>query len=179
MLLRIVLFISILSAQAFAAESGKAQLELAGLQNSSYKLKSFTKNFKGKQTESRSGRGQFCGEKIKPRFHEVEGKLTLELNAGIGFEWRNINETPTETSDGCRYPIEQVVENSRDRASLILVNGEDCGSKAPVVGSQRDTVELKGDEIVYTSESVIKDRAGRWQVNEAKEGFTCVWTAVK
>lgn len=156
-----------------------AKNEIGGLHNTAYKLKSFTKNFKGKRVESRAGRAQFCGEKINPRLTEAEGKLTLELNAGIGFEWRNVNDNPKEMNDGCRYPVEQAVESSRDRSSLVLVNGEDCGRNAPVVGSQRDTVEIKEDQIIYSSESVIKDRAGLWQADEAKEGFTCTWTAVK
>ncbi len=171
-------FVAIVALGAFSFHVS-AKNEIGGLQNTAYKLKSFTKNFKGKRTESRAGRAQFCGEKINPRLTEVEGKPTLEINAGIGFEWRNINDNPKEMNDGCRYPVEQVVESSRDQSSLVLVNGEDCGRNAPVVGSQRDTVEIKEDQIIYSSESVIKDRAGRWQVDEAKEGFTCTWVAVK
>lgn len=176
MLLKIIsssLIVLFVNTSVFAAPT------LPGLTHKSYKLKSFSKTFRGKKTESRSGRDRFCGEKISPKLRDVDGKLTFELSPSTGFEWRNIDENPTETSDGCRYPVTQTIESGRDSSALVLINAEDCGRGKSVVGSQRDTVQVNGSEIIYSSESVIKVGAGSWRVDDAKESFTCVWTAVE
>ncbi len=157
--------------------SAFAQTPLPGLMHKSYKLKSFAKTFRGKKTETRTGRDRFCGEKIKPSLREADGKLSLELSASIGFEWRNIDDNPIEMDDGCRYPVIQRIESGRESSTLILINAEDCGRGKPVVGSQRDTLQLNGAQIIYTSESVKKDGGHSWRVDEGKESFTCVWTA--
>jgi len=167
-----VFFMSMCLAAGFA----QAREQLPGLQQQPYKLKLLTKDFKNKKTPSRSGRTEFCGETISPKLRKEEGKLILEVSPGIGFEWRSINENPTDVSDGCRYSTVQTVESSADRSRLMLINGEECKRGKTVVGSQRDTLYLSGQEIIYQVESVVKDAAGIWQNLESKEGFTCIWT---
>lgn len=176
MFLRTILFCLVFSVFGLGAN---AQTPIPGLQKKTYKLKSFTKNLRGKKTETRAGRDRFCGEKINPVLRDQDGGPRLELNAGLGFEWRNIDETPAEMSDGCRYPVQQKIESAGGASILILVNGEDCGNSKPVIGSQRDTIHFKGSEITYVSESVVKDGVGGWQVNGSKEGFTCLWSVAE
>lgn len=123
-----------------------------------------------------SGPKDKCDDIITPEFRLNEhGKKVLALGSRLEFLWTS--HKAKEDNGICQELDSQSLIQQEGMTTLISETKMQTCETGIAVDSARETVVLKGKEIIYKSEVIALNKAGKWETvtDPKKMRVTCVW----